>query len=99
MTPMLALLTEVSIVKDDMSTTAKNVITTICLIGSALMILDTLNAGDALTYFLLAGVIPGTSIILNSTDLLMMYTIIFGFITARFMMAVLRRFGTIRKRA
>jgi len=39
----------------------KKVITIFCLAASLLIILDSMNFGDALVLFLFAGVVPGTN--------------------------------------
>jgi len=43
-------------------TDVKNIIIALCLTGSLLIILSTIQFGEAITMFLLAGVIPGTTI-------------------------------------
>jgi len=42
--------------------------------------------------FYLAGVVPGTSIILNGTQMLELFAIIAGFIVARLMNSIVRSF-------
>ncbi len=53
------------------------------IIASLILILDTFNAGQALVTFLLTGTIPGTSITLSASLMLMLYALVAGFIGAR----------------
>lgn len=55
-------------------------------IFSALLILDSINFSQALMMFLLAGVIPGTSIVIDGAQMLEFCALVFGFIVARVMM-------------
>jgi hypothetical protein len=48
----------------------KKAITIICLIGALLLILDSVHASHWLVLFFLAGVIPGTNILISATDTL-----------------------------
>jgi hypothetical protein len=48
----------------------KKIISTLCLIGALLIILDTLNAGNALVLFVFAGVIPGTNLLVSPVDMM-----------------------------
>jgi len=59
---------------------------------SLLLILDSFNFGHALMMFYLAGVIPGTSIILDGSQMLELFAIIAGFIVARVMNYIVRSF-------
>lgn len=61
----------------------RKTITATCLILSGLIILDSLNAGHALMMFLLAGVIPGTSMVLNAQLTMQLFAVLFGFVLAR----------------
>lgn len=64
---------------------------TICLFLSGIMILDSLNAGHALFMFLLAGVIPGTGIVISGGHMLSLFALISGIVVGRtFSRAVLR---------
>ncbi|MDB5161723.1 MAG: hypothetical protein JWM52_231 [Candidatus Saccharibacteria bacterium] len=54
-----------------------------CVILSGLMILDSLNAGHALMMFLLAGIIPGTSIALSADVMMQFFALLIGFVLAR----------------
>ncbi len=47
------------------------------------MILDSLNAGHALMMFLLAGIIPGTSISLSADVMMQFFALLIGFVLAR----------------
>lgn len=61
----------------------KKSITILLVILSGIMILDSLNAGQALFMFLLAGVIPGTDISLSSSTTLALFGGLAGFVLAR----------------
>ena len=61
----------------------KKVIITLCLIGSALLVLDGFDVGHAAAMFLLAGVIPGTNATIGASYLLEAYALIIGFMAAR----------------
>jgi hypothetical protein len=61
----------------------KQVVTIISLIGSGIIILDSLQVPQALFMFLLAGIVPGTSIVLSGEQMLDFYLLIGGFIFAR----------------
>lgn len=61
----------------------KQFFTTTFIILSVIIILDSMNFGHALMMFLLAGVLPGTTIVLSGEQMLQLFTIIFGFICAR----------------
>ena len=61
----------------------KKTIAIILTIFSLLLILDSFNFGHALMMFYLAGVIPGTNLILNATQMLQLFAGIAGFIVAR----------------
>jgi len=52
-------------------------------IFSLLIILDSFNFGHAVMMFYLAGVIPGTNVILDGTQMLQLFAGIAGFIVAR----------------
>jgi len=61
----------------------KQTIAIIITIFSLLLILDSFNFGHALMMFYLAGVIPGTNVILDGAQMLELFAIIAGFIVAR----------------
>jgi len=61
----------------------KKTIAIIITIFSLLLILDSFNFGHALMMFYLAGVIPGTNVILDGAQMLELFAIIAGFIVAR----------------
>lgn len=61
----------------------KKTITIICLVLSAVIILDSLNAWHALAMFYLAGEIPGTRTSINANDMLSFFALMFGFVLAR----------------
>lgn len=61
----------------------KKTFTIIFIVFSALLILDSMNAGHALTMFILAGIVPGTNIIVNANTMLTSIAGVLGFIVAR----------------
>jgi hypothetical protein len=50
--------------------TMKKTITTLCLVGSGLIILSSLDLIRTLTLFFLAGIIPGTNIAVTPIDMM-----------------------------
>lgn len=48
----------------------KKTITTLCLVGSGLIILSSFDFAHSLVLFLLAGVIPGTNVALTPIDMM-----------------------------
>ena len=54
-----------------------------CLVGSAILILDSLHAGQLLIQFILTGVLPGTSIALSASFMLAIYALVGGFFFSR----------------
>lgn len=61
----------------------KKTIVIICTVLSALMILDSMYAGEALMMFLLAGVIPGTNITISAQHMMEAFALLMGFVIAR----------------
>ncbi|HWT39857.1 MAG TPA: hypothetical protein VN081_01095 [Dongiaceae bacterium] len=61
----------------------KKLVTIIFLSLSAILILDSMNVGQAVAMFLLAGVIPGTNIALSGTIMLEVFALLIGFTLAR----------------
>jgi len=61
----------------------KKAITITLLILSALLILDSVNAGQAIVMLYLAGQIPGTSLYLSASTMLQGFALLIGFILAR----------------
>lgn len=68
----------------------RNLIIIACLGSSFYMILDSMNAGHALVMFLLAGVIPGTNIIVEADRMLEFFTLLIGFTLSRITLHLLR---------
>jgi len=64
---------------------------------SMIMVLDSLNAGEALAVFFLAGVIPGTNFSISATHMLEFFTLVLGFTLSRITLYVSRLDG-IRQR-
>jgi hypothetical protein len=77
----------------------KKALTFFFTVAAALLILDSVNAGQALLMFFLAGHVPGTSTVVSASTMLEGYLLLAGFIGARltiaattnFRMAILRR--------
>jgi uncharacterized membrane protein (DUF485 family) len=61
----------------------KKTITTICLILSAVIILDGFNTWHALAMFYLAGEIPGTHTSISAGTMLSVFALLIGFVLAR----------------
>jgi hypothetical protein len=61
----------------------KRTITTICLILSAILILDSLNVWHALIMFYLAGEIPGTRQSVSASTMMELFALLIGFVIAR----------------
>ncbi len=61
----------------------KKAITIVALGGSLLIILGSFHVGEALTLFMLAGVIPGTNILISPTQTLVLIGLISGFALSR----------------
>jgi len=61
----------------------KKSITTICLILSAVIILDSFNAWHALAMFYLAGEIPGTHTSISAGTMMSVFALLIGFVLAR----------------
>ena len=45
-------------------------IITLCVIGSAILFLDTINFGQQLILFIFAGIVPGTNIVIAPIDMM-----------------------------
>lgn len=61
----------------------RKTIITLCLIGSAFIILNAFEAGHALMMFLMAGIVPGTNIVLSASAMIFIFAGAFGFVCAR----------------
>ena len=57
---------------------------------SLVLILDSMNAGHAIMMFLLAGVIPGTTIALEASRMLELFALLLGFTLSRIAMNVIQ---------
>lgn len=71
----------------------RTTIITTCLILSSLIVLDGFNAGHALMMLLLAGVVPGTNIVLSGSTMLEIYMVLIGFTLARVTLNLARLIG------
>lgn len=71
----------------------KKTLTITFLILSSIIVLDSFNAGHALMIFLLAGIIPGTDIVVSAEDVLAATLLIFGLICGRGSWALALTFG------
>ena len=54
------------------------------------MILDSVNAGQALTMFFLAGVIPGTNTSIEAGQMFELFTLLIGFTLSRITLSLFR---------
>ena len=61
----------------------KKVFTTIFILLSAVIILDSFNAWHALVMFYVAGEIPGTRTSLSASTMLSIFALLIGFVLAR----------------
>lgn len=60
---------------------------------AGMMILDSMNAGQAIVMLLIAGKIPGTDIYIDATSMILILTALFGIVSSRItirLMAVAR---------
>ncbi len=73
-----------------MNHATRSTIITICLGISALIILDSLNAGQALVMFLFAGVIPGTNVAISGAQMLEFFVLLIGFTLSRITLNAIR---------
>lgn len=74
----------------------RNLIITTCLGSSFYMILDSMNAGHALVMFLLAGIIPGTNIVIEAGRMFEFFTLLIGFTLSRITISLFRH-GIVRR--
>ncbi|MFZ1301351.1 MAG: hypothetical protein WAQ27_02095 [Candidatus Microsaccharimonas sp.] len=74
----------------------KKTITIILITLSLLLILDSIDFSHALMMFILAGVIPGTNITIDASQMLWLFAMIGGFIVGRAMAFVVRSLKTTR---
>jgi hypothetical protein len=70
----------------------KKTIAIILTIISLVIILDSFHVGHALMMFYIAGLIPGTNVALNGSQMLELFAIAAGFTVARIMLFTLRSF-------
>ena len=68
----------------------KKAIVITCTALSALIILDSMNAGHALVMFLLAGQVPGTNLILSGARMMELFALLMGFVMARVTSYIIR---------
>lgn len=61
----------------------KKKLSIIFTILSGILILDSMNVGHDIAFFMLAGIIPGTNIVLNADRMLEIFTLLLGFVLAR----------------
>ena len=69
-------------------------ITITLIVLSALLILDSANAGHAFMMLFLAGVIPGTNVAIDASFMLQLFAGAAGFIVAQLMLIALRAVDT-----
>lgn len=68
--------------------TMKKTLTILLTSLSCIMILDAANAGEAIVMFFLAGVVPGTSLVISGAHMLEFYMLVFGFILSRIVISL-----------
>lgn len=68
----------------------KKALTIVFVSLSLVLILDSMNAGHAIMMFLLAGVIPGTTIALDANRMLEIFALLLGFTLSRLCMNAVR---------
>ena len=73
----------------------KKIAVTITIL-SFILILDSMNAGHALAMFLLAGVVPGTNIVLSADRMLELIALLTGFVFARISIRATQAFNAYR---
>ena len=57
---------------------------------SFVLILDSINAGHALVMFFLAGIVPGTNIVIDAESMLEVFTLLTGFTLSRITVNLIR---------
>lgn len=65
----------------------KKALTIFFTVASVFMMLDSIDAGQAIVVFFLAGQVPGTSIVISASTMFEMYLLVLGFIGARLTIA------------
>lgn len=70
--------------------TMKKKLTLILIIASLFLIFDSMNIGHALVMLFLAGVVPGTNIIIDAGRMLEFFTLLIGFTLSRITLYVIR---------
>ena len=68
----------------------KKALTLVFVSLSLVLILDSMNAGQAIMMFLLAGVIPGTTVALDANRMLELFALLTGFTLSRICMRAIR---------
>ena len=76
-------MTSVGIVLTIQDFIMKKAITIICIILSAILVLDSMNMWHAFAMFYLAGEIPGTRQSLSATTMMQLFALLIGFVIAR----------------
>lgn len=71
-------------------------ITIILVTLSLILILDSMNAGHAITMFILAGIVPGTNIVISATQMLEVFSLLLGFALARIAVRLTQLYFTYR---
>ncbi len=73
----------------------RKTIITICLVLSGIIILDSFHVPHALAMFWLAGIIPGTNLVVDAGHTLMLFSLASGFVVSRL---VIRLFWAVSAR-
>lgn len=61
----------------------RKIVIILCLVGSGIIILDTIQIVQALAIFILGGSVPGTSLILSPSQMLTFFAASLGFVISR----------------
>jgi hypothetical protein len=77
----------------------KKTIAIILTIFSLILILDSMNAGQAVAMFLLAGIIPGTNFVVSASQMLQLFALLIGFVLARVSTGLVKTYVSYRKEA
>ena len=68
----------------------RKLVITACLVVSALMVLDTVNAGQALVMFVFVGALPGTDVTISASRMLEIFALLIGFTLSRIVISIIR---------
>lgn len=93
---MLAIEVRTAYIQANYSYIMKKAITITLTALSAILILDSMNFGYALAMFYLAGIVPGTNLVIDADRMLSLFVILLGFVLARISIYLFKRYNTLR---